>query len=97
MTLQIALYFFCRSHLLDRKRENALIIIVLEHIHEAYMSPLLRHLLRTRVYLRWPRNNPLAEQKFWRTLLKVLRPTSRQETSFSNTVSIPANNDMLTI
>ena len=65
--------------MLETRRENASILIVLEHIHRRNISPLLRHLLTSRVYLEWPPKSSRKQKDFWETLTKALRQPEQQQ------------------
>ena len=70
--IKIVVFILIRSHLLGKMREDQLILLVLENIKHKNMSPLLRHLMTTHVYLKWSKSSARKQWKFWSTLGKAL-------------------------
>lgn len=54
--------------------EDSLILVKLGDVMEAHMTPTLRYLMKTRVYLQW-HSDPKRQRIFWQKLRDALRPS----------------------
>ncbi|KAK3923930.1 Toll-like receptor 4 [Frankliniella fusca] len=66
------------AHIAHHQRlltEDALLVVRLGAVNEALLTPTLRYLLSTRIYLDWPEAAPAeSQQAFWRRLRAALAP-----------------------
>jgi toll-like receptor 13 len=58
-------------YLLEQRRDG-LVVVLLEGIKDNNMSSLLRHLLTSRTYIRWPKKEK-QQKKFWNALTGALK------------------------
>lgn len=71
------------THIAHHQRlqsEDALLVVRLGAVDEALLTPTLRFLMQTRIYLEWPRHGN-QQQAFWRKLRAALAPSPSRSVS----------------
>ena len=57
---------------------DVVVPILLEQIQKKYVTEQMVCLFATQTYIKWPQRNLRKQQRFWKRLIKTLRPPKQQ-------------------
>ena len=57
---------------------DVVVPILLERIRKRYVTEQMVCLFATQTYIKWPQHNEKKQRRFWKKLIKTLRPPTAQ-------------------